>query len=81
MHRLAREVDHHQRSADGSRSSRREPWFTSSYSNENNAGACVSVAELPERIGVRDSKQRNGPAFLIPRPALASFLQGPARPQ
>ncbi|MBH1933755.1 DUF397 domain-containing protein [Streptomyces sp. AV19] len=49
-------------------------WFKSSYSGQNNGGACVSVAALPERIGVRDAKRRNGPAFLIPRLAWTSFV-------
>lgn len=49
-------------------------WFKSSYSIETGGGSCVSIAALPDRIGIRDDKRRSGPAFVVPLPAWASFV-------
>ncbi len=49
-------------------------WFKSSYSGDNGGGGCVSVARLPRHIAVRDSKQDDGPAFLMPASAWAAFV-------
>ncbi|HEY2766219.1 MAG TPA: DUF397 domain-containing protein [Pseudonocardiaceae bacterium] len=47
-------------------------WRTSSYSGTN--GNCVEVAPAPDRVLVRDSKDRDGPALAIPTPAWQAFL-------
>lgn len=49
-------------------------WFKSSHSIDNGGGGCVSVAALATRIGIRDSKEPNGPAFVVPTAAWASFI-------
>ncbi len=56
------------RSADEAR------WFKSSYSGQDNGGGCVSAAALAEHVGVRDSKQADGPAVLMPATAWAAFV-------
>ncbi|MEU2869111.1 DUF397 domain-containing protein [Streptomyces olivoreticuli] len=50
-------------------------WFKSSYSGDNTGAGCVSIAMLTDRIGIRDSKQGNGPAFTVPTTAWASFIR------
>ncbi|MGQ0778359.1 MAG: DUF397 domain-containing protein [Pseudonocardiales bacterium] len=47
-------------------------WRTSSYSGVN--GGCVEVAPAPDRVQVRDSKDRTGPALTVPTPAWHTFL-------
>ncbi|MEU2869112.1 DUF397 domain-containing protein [Streptomyces olivoreticuli] len=49
-------------------------WFKSSYSGDSGGGSCVSIAVLTDRIGIRDSKQANGPAFTVSAPAWTSFI-------
>ncbi|MGI5531083.1 DUF397 domain-containing protein [Streptomyces syringium] len=49
-------------------------WFKSSYSNDNGGGGCISIAVLTDQVGVRDSKQTNGPAFLVPTTAWSAFV-------
>jgi hypothetical protein len=39
-------------------------WRTSSYSS-GNGGQCVEVATSPAAVGVRDSKDRGGPALVF----------------
>ncbi|MCS0638344.1 DUF397 domain-containing protein [Streptomyces sp. LP05-1] len=49
-------------------------WFTSSYSN-NQGGACVQGARLPDgRMAVRDSKHPSGPAFTFKAGSWGPFL-------
>ncbi|MEW1546000.1 DUF397 domain-containing protein [Streptomyces tsukubensis] len=48
-------------------------WFKSSYSN-GNGNNCVEVADLATRVGVRDSKQSNGPALTVTPAAWAAFV-------
>ncbi|TDC10968.1 DUF397 domain-containing protein [Streptomyces sp. 8K308] len=48
-------------------------WFKSSYSDEN-GGTCVEVAELSNRVGVRDSKDTDIAPFTVPKAAWASFV-------
>jgi hypothetical protein len=50
-------------------------WFKSSYSAEN-ATNCVEVANLHPtgRVGIRDSKNPDGPALTVPAAAFAAFL-------
>ncbi|WP_309248882.1 DUF397 domain-containing protein [Streptomyces sp. MNP-20] len=50
-------------------------WFKSSYSNDT-GGSCVEVAALPHcrRVGVRDSKIKSGPAFVVSSSTWNSFV-------
>lgn len=48
-------------------------WRTSSHSN--NEYACVEVAVGPAQVGVRDSKDRSGPALIFPLSAWRAFLR------
>lgn len=48
-------------------------WFKSTYSQEQ-AQSCVEIAELPAEIGIRDSKDKSGPALLVSPAAFASFV-------
>jgi hypothetical protein len=52
-----------------------DAWFKSSYSTQE-GGACVEIADLTTAIGVRDSKDKTGPALLIPPAAWAEFVGG-----
>jgi hypothetical protein len=47
-------------------------WHTSSYSTGN--GDCVQVAPAPDRVLVRDSKDPDGPALVVPTPTWRAFL-------
>ncbi|MFY1698172.1 DUF397 domain-containing protein [Solwaraspora sp. WMMA2101] len=52
----------------------RARWRKSSYSGDN-GGSCVEVAALAGgTIGVRDSKDPNGPALLFPAGTWTTFL-------
>lgn len=49
-------------------------WRKSSRSNQQ-GGACVEVGRSDlELVGIRDSKNANGPALLLPQSAWATFL-------
>ncbi|GAA3356197.1 DUF397 domain-containing protein [Streptomyces antimycoticus] len=50
-------------------------WFKSSYS-EANGTMCVEIAHLPHtaQVGIRDSKDKNGPALVVPAGAWAEFV-------
>ncbi|MCQ8830430.1 DUF397 domain-containing protein [Streptomyces malaysiensis] len=50
-------------------------WFKSSYS-EANGTACVEIAHLRHtaQVGIRDSKDKNGPALVVPSGAWAEFV-------
>ncbi|MFI5526351.1 DUF397 domain-containing protein [Streptomyces platensis] len=49
-------------------------WRKSSYSNTN-GGSCVEVADdFPGLVPVRDSKNPQGPALLIPDAAWSEFV-------
>ncbi|MEV4763424.1 DUF397 domain-containing protein [Micromonospora chokoriensis] len=55
-------------------------WRTASRSS-NNGGACVEVAaNLPGRVLVRDSKDRDGGTLAFTPAAWASFVEGVRRP-
>ncbi|MFI9719948.1 DUF397 domain-containing protein [Streptomyces sp. NPDC052396] len=48
-------------------------WFKSSYSREN-GDACVEIAALPEKVGIRDSKNPALRAITAPPPAWQAFI-------
>jgi hypothetical protein len=48
-------------------------WFTSSYSG-GEGNECVEVADLRSRVGVRDSKDPQGPALSFRTDAWADFV-------
>ena len=49
-------------------------WRKSTASNPS--GSCVEIAELPDgKVGVRNSRDKSGPALIYPRAELAAFLQ------
>ncbi|MGW1793516.1 DUF397 domain-containing protein [Streptomyces tubercidicus] len=49
-------------------------WRKSSYSNTN-GGSCVEIADnFPGVVPVRDSKDPQGPALVIPAEAWAAFV-------
>jgi hypothetical protein len=48
-------------------------WRTSSYSDAH-GNECVELAQLPGVIGVRDSKNPNGPHLSMTADAFASLL-------
>ncbi|MGW1793517.1 DUF397 domain-containing protein [Streptomyces tubercidicus] len=51
-------------------------WRKSSYSNTN-GGSCVEIADnFPGLVPVRDSKDPQGPALVIPAEAWAAFVGG-----
>ncbi|MDT0549632.1 MULTISPECIES: DUF397 domain-containing protein [unclassified Streptomyces] len=50
-------------------------WSKSSYSGQQ-GGTCVEVADLTTAVGVRDSKDKTGPALLIPAAAWTAFVSG-----
>jgi hypothetical protein len=49
-------------------------WRKSSRSGGNNN--CVEVAFLHDAVGVRDSKDPDGPAFVLARGAWTAFVAG-----
>ncbi|MET7934839.1 DUF397 domain-containing protein [Streptomyces sp. NPDC005322] len=52
-----------------------DAWFKSSYS-ENNGTGCVEIAHLTgtAQVGIRDSKDKAGPALVVPAVAWAEFI-------
>lgn len=50
-------------------------WFKSSYS-ENNGTGCVEIAHLTRtaEVGIRDSKDKTGPALVVPAAAWTAFV-------
>jgi hypothetical protein len=53
-------------------------WRTSSRSGSE--GNCVEVAGFAEAVGVRDSKDRQGPALTFDPTAWANFLRATPTP-
>lgn len=48
-------------------------WTKSSYSDQQ-GGNCVETVALGGVVGVRDSKQANGPAFAVTHSAWTHFI-------
>ncbi|MGW0792947.1 DUF397 domain-containing protein [Streptomyces sp. NPDC002911] len=48
-------------------------WLKSSYSNDT-GGSCVEIAPLLNQVGIRDSKNKKGPALVVPQAAWSAFL-------
>ncbi|MGW4034358.1 DUF397 domain-containing protein [Streptomyces sp. NPDC004838] len=48
-------------------------WFKSSYSS-GAGNSCVEIADLTDRVGVRDSKQDRGPALVLRTASWARFV-------
>ncbi|MDK1475341.1 DUF397 domain-containing protein [Streptomyces sp. 549] len=48
-------------------------WYKSSYSNDQ-GGSCVEIAPLTGEVGIRDSKDRTGPALVVPAAAWSAFV-------
>lgn len=51
----------------------REQWFKSSYSG-GEGSACVEVKRFASGVGIRDSKDKSGPALMFTRSAWDSFM-------
>ncbi|GHE65475.1 toxin [Streptomyces longispororuber] len=55
------------------------PWFTSSYSG-GTGNNCLEVADLAPHpaggVGIRDSKDPEGPALRVGHPAWKAFVAG-----
>lgn len=52
-----------------------ERWFKSSRSDAQGA-QCVEVAQLPDAVGVRDSKDQDGPVLAFGPDAWRGFVSG-----
>ncbi|MEU8539693.1 DUF397 domain-containing protein [Streptomyces sp. NPDC048717] len=50
-----------------------EAWFKSSYSG-GTGNNCVEIADAQTVVGVRDSKQVNGPALAVSRTTFHTFV-------
>ncbi|MFE5855177.1 DUF397 domain-containing protein [Streptomyces sp. NPDC056500] len=48
-------------------------WFKSSHSNDS-GGNCLEIAQLTPRVGIRDSKRKQGPALTVPSTAWHKFV-------
>ena len=49
-------------------------WRKSSYSGASTATDCVEVAFVASEVGVRDSKNTNGPTLAFPTTAWRTFV-------
>ncbi|MFC9285596.1 DUF397 domain-containing protein [Streptomyces sp. NPDC057052] len=49
-------------------------WFKSSYSDTSNPNDCVEVANTPDVIHIRDSKDTAGPRLQLSPKAWANFV-------
>ncbi|MFI1864300.1 DUF397 domain-containing protein [Streptomyces jumonjinensis] len=47
-------------------------WLKSSYSS-GSGNNCVEVADFSDRVGIRDSKDKQGPALMVPVAAWSAF--------
>lgn len=58
---------------DHRRSLANAPWRTSTYTKAG-GNNCVEVAPLPDIVGVRDTKNRDGGSLVVSRGAWAAFV-------
>ncbi|MFI5567789.1 DUF397 domain-containing protein [Streptomyces sp. NPDC051740] len=49
-------------------------WFKSSYSSSGDGNDCIEIAEAPDGVHVRDSKDIDGPQLVLTRYAWADFV-------
>ena len=54
----------------------RVTWRKSSRSKDGHEGECVEVAELPDRVVMRDSKDPTGPILAFTNTEWSAFLSG-----
>ncbi|HEX2297930.1 MAG TPA: DUF397 domain-containing protein [Pseudonocardiaceae bacterium] len=54
----------------------RAAWRKSSRSNGGVDGNCVEVAEVPDHVVLRDSKDPDGPVLALPWQQWRAFLSG-----
>ncbi|MFF0445985.1 DUF397 domain-containing protein [Streptomyces sp. NPDC004609] len=50
-----------------------DAWFKSSYSS-GAGSSCVEIADLTDRVGIRDSKDKQGAALVVPVASWARFV-------
>lgn len=50
-----------------------DAWFKSSHSNDT-GGSCVEIADLTSAVGIRDSKDKAGPALVVSPQTWAAFV-------
>ncbi|MET9387615.1 DUF397 domain-containing protein [Streptomyces sp. NPDC002928] len=50
-------------------------WFKSSYSS-GSEGNCLEATDLAPKVGIRDSKDKKGPALVFPRSSWTAFVAG-----
>ncbi|MFI6874933.1 DUF397 domain-containing protein [Streptomyces sp. NPDC050400] len=48
-------------------------WSKSTYSDQG-GGNCLEVADRGAEVGLRDSKDKSGPALLLPRATYMAFI-------
>jgi hypothetical protein len=51
-------------------------WQKSSYSGTTGGSDCVELTRIGEAVGIRDSKNPNGPKLVVSREALKTALSG-----
>ncbi|MFD4261538.1 DUF397 domain-containing protein [Streptomyces sp. NPDC058534] len=49
-------------------------WFKSSYSDGPDGDTCVEIAHAPGAVHVRDSKDSDGPSFVVGSQAWGAFV-------
>ncbi|MEV8344655.1 DUF397 domain-containing protein [Streptomyces niveus] len=49
-------------------------WFKSSYSDQG-GGNCVEIADRAIHVGIRDSKNKTGPALIVPATTWTPFIE------
>jgi len=49
-------------------------WRKSSHSGTQSGSSCVELARIGKAVGVRDSKDPNGPKLVVSRQALKAAL-------
>lgn len=52
----------------------RATWRKSSHSDDGGEAECVEIAELPDRVAMRDSKDPTGPVLAFTNTEWSAFL-------